>query len=118
MKPHEDRAARNQYDRQVRHSKTHKEYRDAALKALLQHRHGREYIWWLLELSMIGDNAFASNALYTSFNCGQQNVGQQILAHMLEVDPTGYVELLKERNDEQAMVDAHGPAVEQYSDEA
>ena len=117
MKPHEDRAARKQHDRQVRHESTKKEYRDVALKALLQHRHGREYIWWLLELSQIGDNAFASNALFTSFNCGQQNVGQQILAHMLEVDPNGYLELLKERNDEQAMVNPDGP-VEQYGDEA
>jgi len=74
--------------------------RDGAVGALLADAGGRKYLWWLLEISGVGQQPFASNALTTSFNCGQLNVGQQILAHLMEINPAGYVQMMKEQQDE------------------
>lgn len=81
-------------------SKLEKGEIDEAVKALLQHRHGRRYLWWLLEISQINVNPFTGNALTTSFECGQMNVGQRIQAHIIEVAPEGYLNMLKERKEE------------------
>ncbi len=73
---------------------------DAVVSALLTHREGRKYLWWLLEIGRIGQQPFTSNALTTSFNCGELNVGQQILSRIIEVNPAGYVQMQKEMQDE------------------
>lgn len=77
-----------------------------AIKAMMQHRPTRRYIWWLLTISKsLGQNAFTANALTTSFGCGEQNIGQQVLAHMLEVAPDGFLTLMKENADERKQRD-------------
>lgn len=73
---------------------------DDAVKALMQHQQGRDYLYWLLELCGIGRNPFTANALTTSFSCGELNVGQQIQAHIIEVAPEGYLQMLREREEE------------------
>ena len=74
---------------------------DDGLKSLVSSYEGRRYIWWLLEVSRaLGHNAFADTPEMTAFNCGQQNVGQQILNHLIEVAPDAYLTLLKEEYDE------------------
>lgn len=83
-----------------RYARQDKRLRDAAVEALLQNEAGRKYLWWLLEVGWVGQQPFAQNALVTSFNCGQLNVGQQILNHILEVNPAGYVQMQKESQDE------------------
>lgn len=74
---------------------------DDAVRAMFEHHATRRYLWWLLAISnAIGNNAFTSNALTTAFACGEQNIGQQVLAHMLEVAPDGFLTLMKENADE------------------
>jgi len=73
---------------------------DEAVRALLQHRAGRKYLWWLLTVGKLGVQPFATNALQTSFACGELNVGQQILDHIISVDPAGYVAMMTENADE------------------
>lgn len=74
---------------------------DDGLRSLVSSYEGRRYIWWLLEVSRaLGHNAFAETPERTAFNCGQQNVGQQILHHLIEVAPDAYLTLLKEEYDE------------------
>lgn len=75
---------------------------DEACKELLATRKGRYYLWWLLRIGRIGAQPFTNNALATSFACGELNVGQQILAHIIEVDPAGYALMIQEKaNDDQ-----------------
>lgn len=74
---------------------------NAAIRALLEHRHGRRFLWWLLEIGGVGRQPFASNALHMSFNCGELNVGQRILDKLISVSPEGYVNMIKENADEQ-----------------
>lgn len=73
---------------------------DGAIRALLEHRHGRRLLWWMLEIGGIGRQPFASNALLTSFNCGELNVGQRLLDRLIFVSPDGYVKMMKENADE------------------
>ena len=76
---------------------------DEAVRAMLGQRQTRRYLWWLLSVSKsLGENAFTANALTTAFGCGEQNVGQQVLAHMLEVAPEGFLTLMKENADERS----------------
>lgn len=77
--------------------------RDAAISALMQHRHGRRYIYWLLEISRaMGSQPFANHALQTAFNCGEMNIGLQIMAHLQEVDAAGFLTMMREMGDERA----------------
>lgn len=73
---------------------------DDFVKSALTTVYGREYIYWLLELGHIGRNPFSGNALTTAFSCGELNVGQQIQAHLIEVSPDGYLNMLKEKEEE------------------
>ena len=73
---------------------------DAAVKALLDHRHGRRLLWWMLRIGGIGKQPFAVNALTTAFACGELNVGQQILDRIIAVSPEGYIEMMKENANE------------------
>lgn len=63
-------------------------------------REGREFFYWLLELGRIGRNPFTANALTTSFNCGEQNVGLQIQAHIIATAPKDYLKMLTEKEEE------------------
>src|SRR5690606_17189020 len=73
---------------------------DQALRDLLSSPRGREYLWWLLQIGRVGLQPFMTNALQTSFNCGELNVGQKILSHIIAVDPAGYVRMMQEKADD------------------
>jgi hypothetical protein len=74
--------------------------RDDFIRAAVLHHQGREYLYWLLELCGIGRNPFTANALTTAFSCGELNVGQQIQAHLIEVAPNAFLEMLAEKEKE------------------
>ncbi len=81
-------------------SRLRKSRLDDFVKAAMQHQQGREYFYWLMEMCGIGRNPFTANALTTSFSCGELNVGQQIQAHIIEVAPEGYLQMLREKEEE------------------
>lgn len=72
-----------------------------AIGALLQHVEGREFLYWLLDLTNLHANPYQGNALGTSFACGEMNVGQKLLDRIIAVSPSGYLDMLKERQAEQ-----------------
>ncbi len=72
---------------------------DSATSALLRSPDGRAFIWWILGITHYGLTPWTTNALTTSFKCGEHNIGQQLLARMTTVDPEGFLSLLKEKND-------------------
>lgn len=76
--------------------------RDEGLKALVETQNGRFYLWHILGVAKaIGHNAMGASPYETAFNCGMQNVGQQILSHLVEVAPDSYLLMIKENADEQ-----------------
>ena len=90
---------------QSQFAKLDKDTVDDAMRALLAHANGRKFLWNLLRIGKVGVQPFTANALTTSFNCGEMNVGQQILDHIIEVDPAGYVQMMKESEDERSTRD-------------
>lgn len=66
------------------------------LKAAMQSEAGRAWLYKLLMLSAPGRNAFSSDPLDMAFRCGEQNIGQQIIAEMDEVSPELYLQMMKE----------------------
>ena len=72
---------------------------DEVTRTLLETRQGKDFIWWLLGIGKVNQQPFAHNALTTSFNCGELNVGQQVLAQIMKAAPDSYVKLLKEKVD-------------------
>lgn len=67
-----------------------------AIAALLNTYIGRRCLWWLLQIGRVGTQPFDKDDRVTAFQCGELNVGQQVLARMMEVDPTGFVKMQQE----------------------
>lgn len=101
--------------RQRKLSKEAKARLDNAVRAMLQHPDTRAYLIWLLEIGKVGTQPFSQNALLTSFQCGELNVGQQIFAHILEVDTAGYVQMMKEKDYDAGIV--RGPDADTAPDD-
>src|SRR5688572_23256507 len=77
---------------------------DNAVQALVQQKDGRSHIYWLFTVANAwgADEIFTGNALTTAFNCGQQNVGKRIMAHVMDVAPDAFLATMKEKADERA----------------
>lgn len=124
MAQHEDVEQRRAEKRARSFAKKEKLELDAAVAGLLQHPHGRRYLYFLLEISgAIGVNPFTGDSLTTAFKCGEQNVGQQIMAHIIEVNGDGFLTMLREREaerkeQENANASAQGTAGLASGDEA
>ncbi len=66
---------------------------DRAFMQLLDNPEGQQFVWWLLQIGRVGNQPFTSDPAITAFNCGELNVGNQILARLISVSPQGYVNL-------------------------
>ena len=69
---------------------------EVAVNALLQVPNGRRFLWWLLAVGKIGNQPFSPEASITAFNCGELNVGNQIMGRLMEVNPDGYTAMMKD----------------------
>jgi len=79
---------------------------DSAISQAIENAEGRKFLWWLLEIGRVGLQPYAANALNTAFNCGEMNVGQRILDRIISVSPEGYLQMMRENNDERKERDA------------
>lgn len=95
-----DEVAKQQLKADVRASRLRNQNIDDAVGALLQARNGRDFLWWLLEIGKVGLQPFARDPIFMGFNCGELNVGQQVLDRIVTVNPEGYLRMLKERQDD------------------
>jgi hypothetical protein len=83
--------------------------RDTAVNNLYKTTEGRAYLWWILELSQaIGINPFSHDTHTTAFQCGQMNVGQQLMSHMINTNPDAFAELMKEQTYVRPNRSSHG----------
>jgi len=60
-----------------------------AIRALMDTRQGRALLWWLLDIGLVDKQPHTGNALNTSFNCGQLNVGLQVKGEIETAVPGG-----------------------------
>lgn len=69
------------------------------LKWLMAHKAGRRVVWQLLADSGVFRNPFNNSGSVTAFNCGQMNLGQQMMARILDHTPDAYIAMLKEHKE-------------------
>ena len=68
---------------------------------------GRRWLWHHLTRTHVFSNPHTGNALNTAFACGEQNIGQQLLADITSANPDAYILMMKENADaERARTDA------------
>lgn len=96
MARHDDAQAKAAQRKSVKADKLQHTLRQMAVRSLLSTIEGRAYLWWLLEIGRYGIQPFAADAGRTAFNCGELNVGMQILANILETEPAGFIRLQQE----------------------
>ena len=70
---------------------------------------GREWLWDVLTMCRLYVNAFSSDPTVMAFNCGMQNVGQRLLADIIEAAPELYLAMQQEkmRGQTNEVPDAH-----------
>lgn len=73
---------------------------DETLNVLLGLDKGQKTIWWLLQIGRVGTQPFDRDPYVTAFQAGELNVGQQILARLIDVNPTGYADMQMKRKQE------------------
>lgn len=74
---------------------------DDFVRAACKTQEGREYLWWLMEICKVAQQPFTGNALGTSFNCGELNIGIQIRDQLINATPQGYLNILTEKQKEE-----------------
>lgn len=73
---------------------------DEAIKWVQSTKQGRAFLAWLLGICGIGNSAFSTSALIMSHNCGEQNIGNQLLGKLTARDTIdNYVLMLKEQGE-------------------
>jgi len=91
-----ERQQEREQKRAAQLAKRRADARDAAIRQCFATPEGRALLWWLLEIGRVNTQPFSGTAEKTAFACGELNVGNRILAQIIEVNPEGYLTMLKE----------------------
>lgn len=67
--------------------------------AIMSHKNGRSFMWWLLSECHIFQTSFSSNGLTMAFKDGERNAGLLVLALVNRACPERYVEMMKENTE-------------------
>lgn len=110
-------ALKRQGEKDRKEAALQKEIRRKVVQNLYATYEGRALLWWLLQVGKaIGVNPFRGDPNATAFICGEMNIGQQIMAFLIECNPTAFADLMKEKENEyharRKLNDASGPAAE------
>lgn len=69
------------------------------VRDLLTSPGGREFLWELLTISKWNTQPFSTDPQITAFNCGELNIGNQIIGLIIAADEAGLITLMKEKYD-------------------
>lgn len=105
MPQHEDRPAEK--EQKVREDfRRQRELRiEDGLKQSLSTRHGRQALWWMLEICGVGALPWADTDRQTNFRIGELNVGQQLLNRIIQIDASAYIKMQQENLDDDRALD-------------
>lgn len=70
---------------------------DEVIRTLLELPKGQKFLWWLLQIGKYGVNPFSPDPVSMGFQCGEQNIGAQIMSRIIEVNPMGFAQMQLER---------------------
>lgn len=100
MAQHEDHEAKALKRKQDAYQRLVEQEIDNAVAKCLKGKEGRRFLWWLLQIGKVNQQPFTMDARTTAFNCGELNVGNQILARITQVQPAGYLQMQEENLNE------------------
>lgn len=80
----------------IRASKRWDDKRAKVILSIMFTEDGRRWMREVLELCRIGDNPFSKDALIMSFRCGEINIGNQLMAQVMNVAPQQYMQMMNE----------------------
>ena len=79
--------------------KTKEVARTEGLRQIMGSEYGRAWLFALIDLCGPGQNPFSSDAIRMAFNCGELNIGNQLIAQCNAVSPELYLLMMKENTD-------------------
>ncbi len=85
-----------QIEKAQKANKTKDEVRDEGLRQTMTSVQGRAWLYGLIEKCGPGQNPFSPDALRMAFNCGELNIGNQIVGQCNAIDPELYLQMMKE----------------------
>lgn len=85
-----------QVEKAIKAAKTKAEVREEGLLQLMKSVQGRAWLYGLIELCGPGQNPFVADALRTAFNCGELNIGNQLVAQCHACSTELYLVMMKE----------------------
>lgn len=85
-----------QVEKAIKVSKTKDEVREEGLRQTMSSVQGRAWLYNLIEICGPGQNPFSTDALRMAFNCGELNIGNQIVADCNRIAPELYLAMMKE----------------------
>lgn len=85
--------------RAIRESKRWDDRRSDVITLLMSNPDGRRWVHETLVLCHVGANPFANESTHkTAFNCGELNIGQQLMAQVIGAAPKLYLQMMDEAN--------------------
>lgn len=84
---------------------------DEVIRGLLEEPKGQKFLWWLLQVGKYGINPFTPDPVTMAFQCGEINIGAQIMARIVDVNPMGFAQLSMKRKLEDDRRNASASAI-------
>jgi hypothetical protein len=82
----------------IKESQRWEDRKQGVLIGLLGSEEGRRWVRETLELAHVGLNPFNTDPIKMSFNCGELNIGQRLMADMMNASPQLYMLMMAEAN--------------------
>ncbi len=83
-----------------------RELQIADLRKVLSTREGRRFVWRYIGLCGVFKNPHGVDTNQTSFYCGQQAIGQTLLADVTETNDEALLMMMREARDDAALAQA------------
>lgn len=99
--PHDTAAQEAAQTEQDEQRRLHRDREVDDFKWLMGHRQGRRVMWRLLGMTGLFRNPHVPGAQSeeTAFRCGEQNIGQQLMAEIHTIAPESYNVMVKEHQE-------------------
>ena len=93
----------------IKAAKSAHDQRTETLRWIMHRMDGRKWIYETLILCHCYHNPYSKDPIAMAFNCGELNIGQQILVQVENADPSLYLLMLRENNEAQGQLISKPP---------
>lgn len=97
MAQHDDKQAERLNRELTKYEKLDEAEINQVIESLIADPKGGKFLWWLLQAGKYGINPFSPDPTTMAFQAGEMNVGNAILARIVEVNPMGFAQLQMNR---------------------